>query len=56
VTYQRDRKLDMWVPARMRETYLETAASTVVERVSCEATYSNFRRFETSGRIVEPLR
>src|SRR5262249_61550481 len=54
VAYERDRKLDIWVPARMRETYLETAASTVTERLGCEATYSNFGRFETSGRILAP--
>jgi len=26
----------------------------VVENIGGEATYSNFRRFETSGRIVTP--
>ena len=54
VDYQPDMKLDMWVPGRMHETYLEMRASTVTDSIGCEATYSNFRRFETSGRMVVP--
>jgi hypothetical protein len=54
VKYQRDVKLDMWVPVHMVETYLETRGSTVTERIVGEAIYSNFRRFETSGRILVP--
>ena len=54
VEYQRNMKLDMWVPVRMHETYLEMRASTVTERIGCEATYSNFRRFETSARMLVP--
>ena len=54
VDYQRDTKLDMWVPVRMHETYMEMRGSLVSENIGAEATYSNFRRFETSGRIVTP--
>jgi hypothetical protein len=54
VDYQRDMKLDMWVPLRMHETYLEMRGSTVTDSIGCEATYSNFRRFETSGRMLVP--
>jgi hypothetical protein len=53
VDYRRDAKLDMWVPARMHETYLHSRAMTIAESIDCVATYSNFRRFETSGRIVK---
>jgi hypothetical protein len=27
---------------------------TMWERIECVATYSNYRRFETSGRLVPP--
>jgi hypothetical protein len=54
VDYQRDSKLDMWLPTHMHETYMEMRASTVSENIGGEATYSNFRRFETSGRVVPP--
>ncbi len=55
VTYGRDPKLAGWVPMRMEETYTQQA-SAAGHRVdiSCIATYSNFRRFVTSGRIVVP--
>jgi hypothetical protein len=49
----RDAKLKMWVPARMRETYVDRAGTRNEERIECTATYSNFRRFETSARIVQ---
>jgi hypothetical protein len=52
VDYQHDSKLGMWVPARMREEYVTRGSS--YERIDCVATYSNFRRFETSGRVVSP--
>ena len=54
VDYQRDTKLDMWVPVQMHETYMEMRGSAVSENIGAEAKYSNFRRFETSGRIVTP--
>jgi len=53
VDYGRDAKLDMWVPVRMSETYIERTGN-VEERIVCTATYSKFRRFETSGRLITP--
>lgn len=52
VDYQHNATLAMWVPAQMRETYTEMLGSAVYENAGGEATYSNFRRFETSARIV----
>jgi len=43
----------MWVPARMRETYVDGAGRRDEEKIECTAKYSNFRRFETSARIVQ---
>ena len=54
VDYGRDAKLDMWVPIRMHERYLQARATMINEAIDCVATYSHFRRFETSGRIVTP--
>ena len=54
VEYRRDEKLDLWVPVQMRETFMEMRGSTVEENIGGEAAYSNFRRFETSGRVVAP--
>ncbi len=47
VEYRTDAKLGILVPAHMSESYRES-----VTTISAEATYSNFRRFQTSGRIV----
>jgi hypothetical protein len=53
VDYRREAKLEMmWVPSRMEELYVEDR--TPGERITCTATYSNYRRFETSGRLVIP--
>jgi len=53
VDYRREAKLEMmWVPSRMEELYVENRLSG--ERITCTATYSNYRRFETSGRLVIP--
>jgi hypothetical protein len=49
VDYRRDPKLDMWIPARMVEHYRDPKT---LEEVDCTATYSNARRFETSGRVI----
>lgn len=54
VDYQRNATLDMWVPAEMRETYMEMRGSSVDENIGGKATYSNFRRFETSARVLPP--
>ena len=52
VDYRRDPRLNMWVPARMHETYLQSRAGMINENIDCVAVYSNFRRFETSGRLI----
>ncbi len=50
VDYGRDARLDAWVPLVMRERH----ARDSTESITCTATYSNFRRFETTARIVVP--
>jgi hypothetical protein len=52
VDYRRDQKLDMWLPSRMQEAYL--VRGSTFDRIDCVASYSNFRRFETFGRVVNP--
>ena len=66
VDYRRSPKLGIEMPVRMVESYEQQALvngaspgapQTLVamrERIECVATYSNFRRFETSGRLVTP--
>lgn len=54
VRYRHHLGLAMWVPSRMVETYVEMKGATVTERIAGEATYTNVRHFETSGRLVEP--
>ncbi len=54
VDYQHNTKLGMWVPVKMRETYMEMRGATLDERISGEATYSNFRQFQSSGRLLTP--
>jgi hypothetical protein len=66
VDYRLDSKLGIRVPARMSESYEQQALENVApagapqrlitrrERIECVATYSNYRRFETSGRLVSP--
>jgi len=46
VDFHRDPKLALWVPKRMEETYGNV--------VRCWSDYSNYRQFETSGRILPP--
>jgi len=57
VTYALDPKLGMLVPAEMLETYEAPMRSAftgedVMTKVNCRATYSDFKRFETSSKIV----
>lgn len=54
VDYHHHTSLGLWVPVEMRETYIESRGSTVTERISGRATYTDYRRFETSGRVIEP--
>jgi len=50
VNFQRDAALGVWVPVRMDERYDEVDGGST----RCSARYSNFRRFETSGRLIQP--
>jgi hypothetical protein len=47
VTYRRDPKFSVWVPSRMQERYERSR-----DQIDCVATYTDFRRFETTGRLV----
>jgi hypothetical protein len=49
--YVPEERLEMWVPAVFREEYEYNARGMEAEQVVCEATYANYRRFETSARI-----
>jgi hypothetical protein len=46
--YAREPRLNLWLPATFTERY-DTSATQ--ELVLCEATYSNYRRFEVNARI-----
>jgi len=61
VTFARDKKLDRWLPVRMDETYVQqgvtvgdspSSAGAFLERIECVARYGNYRRFETSARVL----
>ena len=47
--YEHDEKLNLWLPATFSERYERTR--DVRDLIECEARYSNYRRFETTGRI-----
>jgi len=47
--YERDPKLELWLPAVFSERYERTR--DVKEVIECEAKYSNYRRFETAWKI-----
>jgi len=46
--FAKDIKLGLWLPRRMQERYDELSGDST----TCLASYSNFRRFETSGRLI----
>jgi hypothetical protein len=50
VSYARVSNIDMWLPQVMVESY-EMPRGTRRERTSTEARYSDYRRFQTSGRV-----
>jgi hypothetical protein len=66
VDYRLDPKLGLNVPVKMSEVYVQQSLANIApssgpprvatrhERIECVATYSNYRRFETSGRLVTP--
>jgi hypothetical protein len=47
VRYDAHRQFSVLVPVEMRETYASSG-----EEINAIATYSNFRRFETAGRLI----
>jgi hypothetical protein len=55
--YAPEGRLGMWVPSLFREDYQAGSARSITtgtgeaEQIECEATYANYRRFETSARI-----
>jgi hypothetical protein len=56
--YTRDARLNMWLPSRFTERYETTPRGARDVRdprqlIECEATYTNYRRFEVKGRIVK---
>ncbi len=50
VRYEPHATFDVLVPVEMREEYSSLAG----EHITAVATYSDFRRFETSGRLIAP--
>ena len=48
--YAFEPRLDLWVPSTFSERY-DLSRPSEKETVLCEATYTNYRRFVTSGRI-----
>jgi hypothetical protein len=50
VSYARVPDIDMWLPDVMVESY-EVPRGARRERTATEARYTNYRRFQTSGRI-----
>jgi hypothetical protein len=55
VTYRRDDRLGLWVPAEMAEVY-ERTRDTGADTIRCEATYSRFRRFtvQVDEKVAPP--
>jgi hypothetical protein len=51
-TYIHEPRLDLWVPSTFSERY-DLSRPGEKETVLCEATYTNYRRFMTSGRIIK---
>ena len=58
VRYRLDTRFGVWLPSKMTEAYsgaiTRMGERPVMGRARVEATYSGFKRFETSARIVEP--
>ncbi len=48
VDYRADQTLGLLVPFRMQESYKQS-----LSRITTTATYTNFRRFQTSARVLE---
>ena len=50
VSYARDSRLGLWVPAEMSELYTTTSG----DRLVATATYSDYRRFRVEARVLVP--
>jgi hypothetical protein len=55
VTFGYEPRLEMMVPTVMEEEYRTSPSSRQRELITCRATYSNYRRFETEGRVITPV-
>jgi hypothetical protein len=56
-SYKHDQRLGLLLPAEMVEDYQGVSVNRAtgrdrITRISCRGTYSDFKRFETSGRVV----
>jgi hypothetical protein len=49
--YSLEPKLALWLPTTFAERYSMGGRSLQLEETRCVSTYSNYRRFETGGRI-----
>jgi hypothetical protein len=58
VTYRRDPRFGVWLPAKMSEIYegpiQRGTSAPLVGRATAVAQYSDYRRFETSATLVAP--
>jgi len=55
VTYKEQPQIALWVPVRMTEDYSESGTAYNMARpaiINARAEYQNFRRFETTGRMI----
>ncbi|HUF46650.1 MAG TPA: hypothetical protein VMM93_02480 [Vicinamibacterales bacterium] len=50
-TYAFEERLDLWVPSVFRERYERRHRGSGLEVVTGEATYTNYKRFQGTGRI-----
>jgi hypothetical protein len=50
-TYANDKAVELWVPTTFTERY-EHKTSTDYERIECKSTYTNFKRYGATGRII----
>ena len=48
--YEPDKKLNLWVPIVFRERY-DDARDRERQVIECESRYTNYRRFEVTGKI-----
>ena len=58
VTYRRDPRFGVWLPAKMSEIYEgpipRGTGAPLLGRATAVAQYSDYRRFETSATLVVP--